>query len=248
MLDQPPDVLLDAAAAAGFDGVGLRVSAEHGVPAPTAIRAHAHGVGLTIHDVEVHRITDARPDPRPLIAHAAAVGATAVLVVSDATERTTTLSELTRFATECAEQGLSAGLEYMAWTTPNRVDDAIEIARLTGCSLVVDLLHHVRVGGTVEDLHAIVAAQVLGWVQLCDAPGAPPVDGDLVREARHGRLPPGTGGLPLRSLLAAVPDGTTISVEVQSDTLLSVDPGERARRLHDAADAVLGDQAPSSTG
>ncbi len=248
MLDQPADVLLDAAASAGFDGVGLRLSAEHGTHAASGVREHADRLGLTVHDAEVHRITDAPTDPRPLIERAAAVGAAAVLVVSDASERSTTMSELTRFAAECAEHGLIAGLEYMAWTTPSGPADAIEIARLTGCRLVVDVLHHVRVGGTAEQLRAIVDAEVLGWVQLCDAPLAPPADGDLLREARHGRLPPGAGALPLRALFAEVPDGTTISVEVQSDALLSVDPHERARWLHDAAVSVLDGQSPSSTG
>jgi sugar phosphate isomerase/epimerase len=248
MLDQPADVLLDAAAAAGFDGVGLRLSAEHATADPADLGARAARLGLTIHDAEVHRVGDAPTDPRPLIERAASVGAAAVLVVSDARERATTLSELTRFADACAERGLVAGLEYMAWTTPNEPVDAIGIARATGCRLVVDLLHHVRVGGTVDQLRTIVDAGVLGWVQLCDAPLDPPADGDLLREARHGRLLPGTGGLPLRALLDVVPGGTTISVEVQSDALLSVDPLERARRLHDAAVSLLAGQSPSSTG
>jgi hypothetical protein len=66
-------------------------------------------------------------------------------------------------------------------------------------------------------------------------------------EARHGRLTPGTGILPLRALLARVPAAVTISVEVQSDDLLALSPGERARLLHDAATAVLG-HSPNSTG
>jgi sugar phosphate isomerase/epimerase len=248
MLDQPADVLLAAAAAAGFDGVGLRLSAEHGTLDPAEVRMHAERVGLTIHDAEVHRITDTATDPRPLIERARRREPSQCSWSRMRTSGRHTLGELTRFAAGCAEHGLIAGLEYMAWTTPSGPADAVEVARLTGCRLVVDVLHHVRVGGTAEQLRAIVDAEVLGWVQLCDAPLAPPADGDLLREARHGRLAPGAGALPLRALLAEVPDGTTISVEVQSDALLSVDPHERARRLHDAAVSVLGGQSPSSTG
>jgi hypothetical protein len=76
-------------------------------------------------------------------------------------------------------------------------------------------------------------------VQLCDAPLPAPADGDLVHEARHGRLPPGAGELPLGELLECVPDGIVISVEVQSTVLGELPPAERARLLHDAARGVI---------
>ena len=35
-----------------------------------------------------------------------------------------------------------------------------------------------------------------------------------IQEARSGRLPPGQGTLPLRELIAELPSGTALSVEV----------------------------------
>jgi sugar phosphate isomerase/epimerase len=135
----------------------------------------------------------------------------------------------------------------MAWTAPSGPLDAIEVANDTGCELVVDLLHHLRVGAGTAELEAIVACGRLGWVQVCDAPAAAPVGRDaLIHEARHGRLLPGTGELDLAPLLACLPTGTVISIEVQSDALLGVPPFERARMLHDSTQRVLGH--PSSTG
>ena len=240
MLDQPAEVVIESAAAAGFDGVGLRLSGEHAV--------HGHvTLGVPVHDVEVYRIDAAAANPEPLLDAAAAVGAAALLVVSDLPDRSATLDALAGLRRRCDAHGLRLGLEYMAWTDPSDPLDAIDIAEQTGCELVVDLLHHLRVGAGVTELDAIVRSGRLGWVQLCDAPAGAPAGRDaLIHEARHGRMLPGSGELDLAPLLAHIPDDVVISVEVQSDALLGVPPFERARVLHDATSAVLAH--PSSTG
>lgn len=247
LLDQPADVLLDAAATAGFDGVGLRLSGEHTVDDPARLGARAAALGLSVHDVEVYRIDGSATNPEPLLDAAAAVGAATVLVVSDLPDRAATVDALEAMREECAARGLRLGLEYMAWTNPSHPLAAIDVAEQTGCELVVDLLHHVRVGAGAEELEAIVASGRLGWVQLCDAPASAPAGREaLIHEARHGRMLPGMGELDLAPLLACVPTDVTVSVEVQSDELLAFDPGRRAQLLHDRARTVLGH--PSSTG
>lgn len=247
MLDQTPSSMIDAAADAGFDGVGLRLSAPRGdaqyVADTTKVRTHALDRGVVIHDVEVHRIgTDT--DPTPLLERAAAIGALALLVVSDATDRSRTIEGVGELVAIARSYGVRIGLEYMAWTDPATPSEAVSIASDTGCEIVVDLLHHVRIGGGTGELDEIVRSGSLGWVQICDGAARSPEDGDLVREARHGRLLPGHGALPLRELLAAVPSGTTVSVEVQSDVLQRTPPAERARLLHDAARSVV--QGPTT--
>lgn len=237
MLDATAETLVDVAADVGFDGVGLRISAEHGAGDLAALGARASAHGVIVHDTEVYRVGNGSADPDELIERSIAVGSSALLVVSDLPDVAATaaaLHELTDRARACH---LRIALEYMAWTTPSSPVDAAAMAQEVGCVLVVDLLHHVRVGAGRAELDAIVGAGVLGWVQLCDAPDSAPAD--LLYEARHGRLPPGRGALPLRELLASVPDGTPISVEVQSDDLVSLPSLERARLLHDTARAVL---------
>lgn len=247
LLDHPAEAVLEAAAGAGFDGVGLRLSGEHAVADPARLGALAASLGLTVHDVEVYRIDASATNPEPLLDAAAAASAAALLVVSDLPDRPATLDALASLRAACDRRRLRLGLEYMAWTDPSDPLGAIDVAAATGCELVVDLLHHVRVGAGAAELDAIVASGRLGWVQLCDAPPTAPTGREaLIHEARHGRLAPGAGGLDLAPLLARVPSGVTVSVEVQSDGLSSVPAGERAQRLHDAARAVLGH--PSSTG
>ena len=95
--------------------------------------------------------------------------------------------------------------------------------------IVADVLHHHRVGAGVAELRALVDSGRLGWIQLCDAPQDAPAD--LLHEARHARLAPGSGALPLDELLAIVPAGIVRSVEVQSDAMAAMSPSERAALL-----------------
>lgn len=217
-LELGPRALLDAAAAAGFDGIGLRLS--HGrSPGGAALADVAHAardLGLVVHDVEVHRVGDGI-DPGELIDACAAVGAMRLLAVCDLPSRAAAVDGFGALAARARSSGIEVGIEYMAWTTPAGPLDAVSIAREAGCVVVADVLHHVRVGAGVDAMGELVAWGVLGWVQLCDGPeGAPQ---DLLHEARHARLPPGSGSIPLDDLLAVVPDGVVRSVEVQSDAL-----------------------------
>jgi sugar phosphate isomerase/epimerase len=255
LLDADPFLMADAAAAAGFDGIGLRLSHDHALDAAGLRRLAAHigHLGLMVHDVEVHRIGDDAngnsADIGPLVDAAAAVGARHLLVVSDLADnpsgREHTVHRLGTVADRCRAAGLVAGIEYMAWTTPRRSVDAVAMAAATGAVVVVDLLHHTRLGEGASELRAVVASGRLGWVQVCDAPAAAPTD--LLDEARHRRLPPGEGDLPLRALLAEVPAGVVRSVEVQSDAMAaSLAPVERAAALYAAA--TRGGHPAKSTG
>ena len=83
---------------------------------------------------------------------------------------------------------------------------------------------------------------------MCDGPRAapgPPGDlGALADEARHGRLFPGEGELPLRELLDALPPDLPCCVEVQSDAWSRVDVGQRAQRAMDSLRALLATTGP----
>ncbi|MFM8382611.1 MAG: sugar phosphate isomerase/epimerase family protein [Actinomycetota bacterium] len=242
-LDRSAAELLDVCAATdGLRGFGLRLTGEHHLDPDqrVALGETAAARRLEIFDVEVLRIgSELGPyisSVEELIEAAAALRARHVLVVGDTKDRDRLRRELAHVVSVAAEHGIVVGLEYMAWTTPSFVDEARSLAEATGCRLVVDLLHHTRIGATATDLARIVADGSLGWVQICDA--GPPTD-QLVHEARHRRRAPGRGVLPLAELLAVVPRTTPFSIEVQSDELRSVEPIERAQLLTSAADAIL---------
>ncbi len=259
MLDHDGPTLIRSAAAAGFDGAGLRLSAEHGVHNEKEARglaSLADDLGVAVHDTEVIRITsDWRPaspsdDATRLLDLSAEVGATSVLVVSDSTDEELTTDAVASLVDLAKPLGLAIGLEYMAWTTPSTPTAAQRLATETGCRVIIDLLHHVRLGAGSEEIAAMAEADQLAWIQLCDATSTTTLDLDsfdreaTIHEARHGRLPPGAGVLPINDLLAPVmasrQPNVTFSVEVQSDELASLGPDERARLLWDSVRRTLG--------
>ncbi len=238
-LQVSPIEMLEAAAGAGFDGVGLRLS--HGRMPPAdelrTIRTRADDRGMRIHDIEVHRAGE-NTHAGSLIEACAVLGAPFLLAVSDLADESATIDALSALSDTAARSGVAIGLEYMAWTTPRSAGDAVRIAHAALCKIVVDVLHHHRTGGGPSELRVIVDAGLLGWVQLCDAPDGAPAD--LLSEARHKRLIPGRGALPLAAFLAEIPLDATISVEVQSDELTTnMVPNNLARMLADAARQVL---------
>lgn len=239
-LDVGPVELVDAAGAAGFTGVGLRVSGEHrvGERQVARLRRRVDDLGIIVSEVEVIRIGDPTGDPRAVIDTAAALGAPSVLVVSDLADVSATRDALAGLAQHARSVGVDLGLEYMAWTTPSRPDLAVALALDCGVGVVCDVLHHHRVGATAGDVEAMVAAGVVAWVQICDAPFEAPEGGvaALLHEARHDRLPPGEGNLPVIDLIGVVPSTIPLSVEVQSDALRhSMDLATRVTLLHSAA-------------
>ncbi len=242
MLDAHPLVLAEAACAAGFDSIGLRVSHEHAMEIALArrFRRRLDEIGIHVHDVEVHRIGALGGNVEPLVEAAAELGARHLLTVSDLRGEgalDATRFELARVARACSAVGLTAAVEYMAWTTPSSSRDAARLALDVGAVVVADVLHHTRLGEGPAELAELVASGALGWLQVCDAPAAAPVD--LLHEARHARLLPGTGALALTELLAAVPEHTVVSVEVQSDVLAAgSSPFERAVELLAAAQSI----------
>lgn len=237
------DMVRVCAGVDGLSGFGLRLSGEHHLdPDRWAVfSAGVNAAGLEVFDLEVHRI-GSPPGPfiataDDLVGAAAAIGARQVLVVADVADRDLVERELARIVGAATERGIGVGLEYMAWTMPSFVDDARYLAHATGCTVVVDVLHHSRIGATAADILRIVQDGTLGWVQMCDAGER---SEPLVHEARHLRMPPGSGRLPLEELLSAVPPSTTFSIEVQSDELSAVEPETRARLLMSASRSVLG--------
>jgi sugar phosphate isomerase/epimerase len=103
--------------------------------------------------------------------------------------------------------------------------------------LLVDALHLARSGTSPKQL----GSARIGYVQICDAPIAGPVDeASLAIEARHRRLLPGHGELPLTDLIEAVAEGVPMSVEVQSDELVrTTSPERRAAMAMAAARQVI---------
>ena len=121
VLDADPYEVAEAAAAAGFDGIGLRLSGEHRLEDSglARLRRRIDDLGLIVLDVEVHRISGDWSLPAALLNAAAIVGARSLLVVSDDADVEATVDRLGQVSDAARAVGVGVALEYMAWTTPS---------------------------------------------------------------------------------------------------------------------------------
>jgi sugar phosphate isomerase/epimerase len=239
-LDVNAATLVRAAGAAGFDGVGLRLTGEHALTGPQVadLSRLLNSEGVYLAEVEVVRIGGPSLNVAALFDTAAALSAQQVLVVSDLPDEAATADALAHLVEQARCVGLGVGLEYMAWTTPATPTRAAAMASACGATVVCDVLHHHRVGATPQEVSMLADRGVLGWVQICDAPRSAPQGGTQawLNEARHHRLPPGDGELDGIELMAHVPPHVPLSVEVQSDAMSATgDLAGRMSTLHAAA-------------
>ena len=236
VLDAPPAAVLTAAAQAGFDAAGLRIDAASTTAAEgAALRRQAADLGLRLLDLEVVRL---RPDRSfdhhlRLLELAHVLGARFLLTVSEHRSHPETVADLARLAAAAHGADTRIALEFMRFTEVRTLSAALSTVDEAGADdavVLVDALHLHRGG---EGPEALVGVDRIGYLQICDAPAEAP--DDLADEARHRRLVPGAGELPLGYLLAHAPAGLPLSVEVQSDDLAArYAPAERAARLHTA--------------
>lgn len=255
VLDADPGVAIDAAAGAGFDAVGVRFAAPPGDAALARLGEQVRSAGLQVLDVEVARLREP-VEPAEfgwLIDAAGALGARFVLAVSDDPDPARTARALQQLADHAEPLGVSIALEFMAFTAVRTLAAAAQLVTAAGrdnLAVLVDVLHLARSGGSVDDVRGRLGERI-GYLQLCDAPRIGPSGPDgLADEARHRRLLPGEGELPVLETLSVLRERLELlplSVEVQSDQLARTHtPGERARAAMRATRAVL-DRVIAST-
>jgi sugar phosphate isomerase/epimerase len=152
------------------------------------------------------------------------------------------LDQLASFAEMVAERGMGATIELCPALTINSLDAAIAAVRHVGrrdFGLLLDTMHLGRSGATAADVAAI-DPELIGYVQLCDAPRTPR-EPNYLKEATLERMVPGEGDMPLRDYLEVLPRGLTVSLEVplSSQAEAGIGPEIRLRSCVEAARRLL---------
>jgi sugar phosphate isomerase/epimerase len=145
-------------------------------------------------------------------------------------DRARAFAQFNRFAEMAAERGMAATIEFLPLAWPATLAETVAFVRDAGApngQVLVDAMHLFRSGGTADELAAVDPA-LIGHVQLCDVP-MPARNPDYGDEARHERLTPGDGDLPLADFIAAVPSGLTIGLEVPMFAKAQAGIGARER-------------------
>lgn len=244
-----------AAAAAGFDGIGLRAenywdAQEAGLDG-AAMAEIASTAGVPVLEVEyltgwgsaADRTEERRRKERTVVEMARTFG---VRHMNAGLLEHLPGDQITEaFAGLCDRVGedLTVALEFMPYSGVPDLATAWQVLRDAGrpnAALIVDVWHWARAGMTAADLAPVPAAKVLS-VQLCDVL-ATPMD-PLRAESLGHRLPPGQGHGDAVGLVRALHDHgvapAVVAVEVISDALVAQGIEHAAFTVHTAAVDVL---------
>lgn len=230
---------LEAAAAAGFDGVEIFENDLLNFDgSPASVRRMASDLGLEIMMYQPFRDFEAMP--RNLFARNLAraerkfdvmsqLGVETVLVCSNVQDITCddparAAEDLRQMAQAAAQRGLRVGYEALAWgrhtRTWRQAWQIVKQADHPALGLILDSFHTLSLGDTLGGIHD-VPPEKLFFVQFADAPK---LSMDVLSWSRHHRNFPGQGDLPVtdfaRSLLAAGYTGP-LSLEVFNDEFRS---------------------------
>ncbi|MCB1461252.1 MAG: sugar phosphate isomerase/epimerase [Nitratireductor sp.] len=260
LLPCSPVEIIDAAAGAGFDAVGLRlfpvIDTDIDVMASPAllqsIKERLDETKLKVLDIEVVRVGPELDVPAmlPALQFASEVGARNILVTSLSREDYRenelhhTANKLNELAEVAGAYGLKPMLEFMIFRGVATIEDAVAMVEKAGhpnIGICVDALHLQRSGGNPSAL-AKVDPALFSCFQICDAPLLP--QEDVRREARYGRVYPGEGELPLADILSALPAGIPVSVETPTESRKDVSLADRAREVARRTSEVLATAAP----
>lgn len=252
-LDAAPEAFIDHAAAAGFDAVGLRTNPPAHTPdrwpvtgdpaRARALRRRADAAGIRVFEAETFSIW---PDFRleaflPGLEVAAILGARVLVSAGIDEDEARMIDNYARLADAAAAHDLTLGIEFMRFRPMRALSDAVRVQRAVGhanARILIDALHLARCGAGPADVAALDPA-VLGYIHLCDAAAEAPADGDFAREARTARQAPGTGGLPLAALLAAVPADLAVSVEAPDPAHATLPDADKLRLSAEATRAFF---------
>ena len=250
-LDLTPPELVITAADAGYSYVGLRLVAvtpggpawalwnDRAVMAGTKSRMAETGVGVL--DVELVKLlpTVDVKSFEPCFAAAAELGARHVLTQADDPVFERVSGNYAALCDLAASYGLTCDIEFIPWLETNDLSSARKLISSAGrdnCGLMIDTLHFARASCDLDEL-LMCREEWFHYVQLCDAPLAPPgsIDG-LINAAREERLFPGDGELDLVGILDNLPRSIVIGIEIPSETLsFTSGPEARARMAREAA-------------
>ncbi|MFO0689583.1 MAG: TIM barrel protein [Myxococcota bacterium] len=249
VLESPPPLVdqIAAAAAAGFQGIGLDVWSidrhrERGgslAELRDALDRHA----LPCIELQAFVFTD---DPAESKRNAENIAGIAEVVRPEIIMSGThvpvdeaVVANLARHADQVTKTGAKLAIEFLPMMPIDTIAKTRDLIARAGLSSAVagvclDVWHFSHGPDDWPDLEALPAAE-LAYVQFSDHP--PLAGSDLNHETLHRRVLPGEGVLDLDRFVAAVrAKGYTgpVAAELLSSTLRALPPADAARRIYDA--------------
>ena len=173
------------------------------------------------------------------------LGATTLNVIQATDDPFTKQEVIDHLAALCERaraHNLTVTIEFLPWSPVGNLQTALDLVKATSqsnCGVNIDIWHHFRSGGTIEQLTKLEPT-LIGAMQFNDL-AAEPWD-DIVAETSTGRLLPGQGSSGSVAVIKALwQSGVRIplSVEVFNGELMGLPANEAAGKIGDAMRAVL---------
>lgn len=251
----PPPRLIEVAARAGYDFVGLRVNRvtpDEPLYALTSdprllheTKARLADTGVRVLDVELARLgpDDEARDLLPLLRVTAELGAHDVIAQLPNADRGRAAEQFAQLCDLAEPLGVFLNLEFPSWTQTPNLKSAVAILRQVdraNAAILVDTLHFARSRSGLDEF-AGLPQRWFRYAQICDAPAvAPTTRGGLIHEARCERLFPGEGELGVAEILARMPAEMPYALEIPRVSLARVlGDAEYARVALDATRGYL---------
>ena len=256
LADTPPIEYVEAAAAAGYDAVGLRLARSPlfpfypvvgNAPLIRELKLILASSGLSVLDILSFYL---QPETdldsfAPALELGAELGARYALVAGDDPNWARLRDKTSRFCDMAAQFGISAALEFAVIRPLATLSQALrllsEIGRKNGV-ICLDPLNFVRGGGSAAFLRGL-EPRLFPYAQISDgvlAPGEPDLS-KLGRMSPNERRMPGDGTLPLRQILDALPPGLPLSVEIPMPRTVKLPAREWARATAESTRRFLED-------
>lgn len=257
-----PVEVIGAAAAGGFQSVGVRVTGRvPGDGGPTVIQdastlrelqRRRDDAGISITHVTAYWVTAelGLADVLPVIDTAAALGAGMIGANCGNPDEARFVSFMAAYCEAAAKCRVKLVLEFLPYSGVKTLQQAIRVIRAVSqpnLGVMVDPLHLARSGGAPADVKRVEPGLIY-MMQLCDAPLEKPADLELRDEALTNRLYPGEGALPLYDLLDAIPADVQIDVEAPCRSHAGLPPDEQGRIAGEKSRRFLAAYVASRTG
>lgn len=176
--------------------------------AQTGVIVHTVGIFTLLPETDFDKY-------RGMMESGAALGAKRAICLGFDPEPRRTLDNFCRLCRLAAEFGMAVDMEFIAFSSVNSLDAALQLlecSRQSNAGLILDPLHLTRSGGMPADI-ARVPRSLIGYAQICDGPSTMAADQQMFEGAEQRQIP-GEGQFPLRQFIDALPDDVLIGVEI----------------------------------
>src|SRR5947209_1620971 len=234
VLSLTPPQVVDAAARAGYEYVGLRMTRVtpseplYDLARDRALmnetKARLSATGVRVHDIELFRM-DPSLGPEDFLAELDAtveLGAHHIIAQLPDPDRARATERFAKLCDFAGERDIFVSLEFPHWTETGDLTEAARVVRAVAkpnAGILIDMLHMCRSRSSLDEL-AGLPREWFPFAHVCDAPKEiPDTLESIIRTARDERLFPGEGECGVREILACMPANIPYALGIPRVTL-----------------------------